>query len=73
MPGVSFDVEICAFSSYAAWLVSMMIYGWGITYFRVCGKLIKSKAMAELQFWFANIGLVGMLGFYTLGICHQFI
>ncbi|MFA4828459.1 MAG: hypothetical protein WC855_06650 [Thermodesulfovibrionales bacterium] len=49
--------------------VSMMIYGVGYHILpRFAGKLIKNKAMAELQFWFANIGLVGMLGFYTLGI-----
>ncbi|MDP3110908.1 MAG: cbb3-type cytochrome c oxidase subunit I [Thermodesulfovibrionales bacterium] len=49
--------------------VSMMIYGVGYHILpRFAGKLIKSKTMAELQFWLANIGLVGMLGFYTLGI-----
>ena len=49
--------------------VSMMIYGVGYHILpRFAGKLIKSKAMAELQFWLANTGLAGMLGFYTLGI-----
>jgi len=49
--------------------VSMMIYGVGYHILpRFAGKLIKSKAVAELQFWLANTGLAGMLGFYTLGI-----
>ena len=47
--------------------VSMMIYGVGYHILpRFAGKLIKSKAMAELQFWLANIGLAGMLGFYGI-------
>lgn len=46
--------------------VSMMIYGVGYHILpRFVGKLMKNKGMAELQFWTANIGLVGMLGFYT--------
>ncbi|NCO68874.1 MAG: hypothetical protein COZ31_07770 [Nitrospirae bacterium CG_4_10_14_3_um_filter_44_29] len=52
--------------------VSMMIYGVGYHILpRFAGKLIKSKAMAELQFWLANIGIVGMLLFYTLGVYNQ--
>lgn len=48
--------------------VSMMIYGVGYHILpRFAGKLIKSKGMAELQFWLANIGLVGLVIFYTLG------
>ena len=27
--------------------------------------------MGEVQFWLANIGLVGMLAFYTLGVYNQ--
>ncbi|TAL25944.1 MAG: hypothetical protein EPN94_04315 [Nitrospirae bacterium] len=49
--------------------VSMMIYGVGYHILpKFAGKFLKSKAMGEIQFWLANIGLVGMLGFYTLGI-----
>lgn len=47
--------------------VSMMIYGVGYHILpKFAGKFLKSKAMAEIQFWFSNIGLVGMLGFYTM-------
>ncbi|MBI4689425.1 MAG: hypothetical protein HY754_04030 [Nitrospirae bacterium] len=47
--------------------VSMMIYGVGYHILpRFAGRLIKSKTMGEVQFWFANVGLVGMLLFYTL-------
>jgi hypothetical protein len=31
------------------------------------GRPLKSPKMGELQFWLANIGLVGMLLFYVLG------
>lgn len=48
--------------------VSMMIYGVGYHILpRFAGKLLKSQKLGELQFWLANIGLVGMLAFYTLG------
>ncbi|MCX5717306.1 MAG: cbb3-type cytochrome c oxidase subunit I [Nitrospirae bacterium] len=48
--------------------VSMMIYGVGYHILpRFAGKLLKSPKLGELQFWLANIGLVGMLAFYTLG------
>lgn len=49
--------------------VSMMIYGVGYHILpRFAGKSLKSKRMAALQFWTANIGLVGMLGFYAAGL-----
>ena len=49
--------------------VSMMIYGVGYHILpRFAGKLLKSPKLGELQFWLANIGLVGMLLFYTLGV-----
>ncbi len=49
--------------------VSMMIYGVGYHILpKFAGKFLKSKAMGETQFWLANIGLVGMLGFYSLDI-----
>lgn len=48
--------------------VSMMIYGVGYHILpRFAGKLLKSRAMGELQFWTANAGLVGMVVFQTLG------
>ncbi len=47
--------------------VSMMIYGVGYHILpRFAGKLLRSRAMGELQFWLSNIGLVGMLLFYSL-------
>jgi cbb3-type cytochrome oxidase subunit 1 len=49
--------------------VSMMIYGVGYHILpKFAGKFLKSKAMGEVQFWLANIGLVGMLVFYSLYI-----
>jgi len=49
--------------------VSMMIYGVGYHILpKFAGRFLKSKAMGEVQFWLANIGLIGMLGFYALGI-----
>jgi cbb3-type cytochrome oxidase subunit 1 len=48
--------------------VSMMIFGVGYHILpRFTGKPLKSPKVGELQFWLANIGLVGMLLFYTLG------
>jgi len=47
--------------------VSMMIYGVGYHILpRFAGKRLKSVKMGEVQFYFANIGLVGMLLFYTM-------
>lgn len=47
--------------------VSMMIYGVGYHILpRFAGKRLKSVKMGEVQFYLANIGLVGMLLFYTL-------
>ncbi|MFA5355051.1 MAG: hypothetical protein WC291_12545 [Thermodesulfovibrionales bacterium] len=47
--------------------VSMMIYGVGYHVLpRFAGKQLKSVRMGELQFYLANIGLVGMLLFYTI-------
>jgi len=49
--------------------VSMMIYGVGYHILpKFAGRFLKSKAMGEAQFWLANIGLLGMLGFYALGV-----
>lgn len=48
--------------------VSMMIFGVGYHILpRFMGRPLKSPKMGELQFWLANIGLVGMLLFYVLG------
>jgi len=48
--------------------VSMMIFGVGYHILpRFTGKPLHSPKMGELQFWLANIGLIGMLFFYTLG------
>ncbi|HAK87708.1 MAG TPA: hypothetical protein DHV16_08875 [Nitrospiraceae bacterium] len=47
--------------------VSMMIYGVGYHILpRFAGKKIKSVKMGEAQFYLANIGLIGMLLFYTM-------
>lgn len=47
--------------------VSMMIYGVGYHILpRFAGKLLKSTSLAELQFWVANLGLIGMVVFYSL-------
>ncbi len=45
--------------------VSMMIYGVGYHILpRFAGRTLKSRAVAIFQFWKANAGLLGMLGFY---------
>ncbi|MEO5356464.1 MAG: hypothetical protein H7844_04105 [Nitrospirae bacterium YQR-1] len=45
--------------------VSMMIYGVGYHILpRFSGRLLKSVKIAEVQFWLANIGLIGMAVFY---------
>ena len=47
--------------------VSMMIYGVGYHILpRFAGKLLKRPWVAEAQFWAANVGLIGMVVFYTL-------
>jgi len=47
--------------------VSMMIYGVGYHILpRFAGKLISKPGLAMFQFWISNIGLVGMVVFYTL-------
>lgn len=47
--------------------VSMMIYGVGYHVLpRFAGRLLKSRALAELHFWLSNIGLVGIVVFYVL-------
>ncbi|GBD99527.1 cytochrome C and Quinol oxidase polypeptide I [bacterium BMS3Abin07] len=49
--------------------VSMMIYGVGYHILpRFMGRQLKSRAVGETQFWFANIGLIGMVVFYTANI-----
>src|SRR6266498_2248419 len=48
--------------------VSMMIFGVGYHILpRFMGKPLKSPKMGKLQFWLANIGLIGMLFFYSIG------
>lgn len=48
--------------------VSMMIFGVGYHILpRFSGKPLKSPKLGEIQFWLANVGLVGMLLFYVLG------
>jgi cytochrome c oxidase cbb3-type subunit 1 len=47
--------------------VSMMIFGVGYHILpRFAGKLLKRPGLAELQFWAANVGLVGMVVFYAM-------
>jgi cbb3-type cytochrome oxidase subunit 1 len=47
--------------------VTMMIYGVGYHILpRFAGKLIKNKTICEFQFYLANIGLLGLVVFYTL-------
>ncbi len=49
--------------------VSMMIYGVGYHVLpRFAGRPLKYPKMGELQFWAANIGLIGMLLFYALNV-----
>jgi cbb3-type cytochrome oxidase subunit 1 len=49
--------------------VSMMIYGVGYHVLpRFSGRPLKYPKMGELQFWTANIGLLGMLLFYAAGV-----
>ncbi len=47
--------------------VSMMIFGVGYHILpRFSGRPLKSPKMGEIQFWLANVGLIGMLLFYSL-------
>lgn len=49
--------------------VSMMIYGVGYHILpRFAGRPLKYPKMGEFQFWAANLGLIGMLAFYTLDV-----
>ncbi|TAN38603.1 MAG: hypothetical protein EPN25_13385 [Nitrospirae bacterium] len=49
--------------------VSMMIYGVGYHILpKFAGKPLKYPKIGELQFWVANIGLIGMLLFYTMNV-----
>ncbi len=49
--------------------VSMMIYGVGYHVLpRFSGRPLRYPKIGELQFWAANIGLLGMLLFYALGV-----
>jgi cytochrome c oxidase cbb3-type subunit 1 len=49
--------------------VSMMIYGVGYHILpKFMGRAMHSKALGEIQFWIANIGLVTMLLFYTINV-----
>ena len=49
--------------------VSMMIFGVGYHILpRFTGRPLKSLKMGEAQFYLANIGLIGMVIFYTLNI-----
>jgi cbb3-type cytochrome oxidase subunit 1 len=49
--------------------VSMMIYGVGYHVLpRFSGRPLKYPKLGEMQFWAANLGLIGMLLFYTVNI-----
>jgi cbb3-type cytochrome oxidase subunit 1 len=49
--------------------VSMMIYGVGYHVLpRFSGRPLRYPKLGELQFWAANVGLLGMLLFYALGV-----
>lgn len=49
--------------------VSMMIYGVGYHILpRFAGRPLKHPKMGEFQFWAANVGLVGMLLSYAIGL-----
>ncbi len=49
--------------------VSMMIYGVGYHILpRFMGRPLYSNKLGEVQFWLANISLVGMLVFYCLDV-----
>ena len=47
--------------------VTMMIFGVGYHILpRFAGRLIKSPFLCEIQFWVANIGLIGMIVFQPM-------
>jgi cbb3-type cytochrome oxidase subunit 1 len=47
----------------------MMIYGVGYHVLpRFAGRPLKHPKLGEIQFWAANIGLIGMLVFYSLNV-----
>ena len=47
--------------------VTMMIYGVGYHILpRFAGKIITSVKVAEIQFWFATLGLIGMVVFQPM-------
>jgi cbb3-type cytochrome oxidase subunit 1 len=49
--------------------VSMMIYGVGYHILpRFMGRPVYSIKLGEVQFWLANISLVGMLAFYCVNV-----
>jgi cytochrome c oxidase cbb3-type subunit 1 len=49
--------------------VSMMIYGVGYHILpRFSGKMLKSVAIIKIQFYLANIGLIGMTAAYTYSL-----
>ncbi len=49
--------------------VSMMIFGVGYHILpRFSGKPLKSVRIGEIQYWLANIGLIGMVILYTLDL-----
>jgi len=51
--------------------VSMMIFGVGYHILpRFMGRPLKSPKLGEMQFWLANIGLVGMLIFYSMDVLY---
>lgn len=49
--------------------VSMMIFGVGYHVLpRFSGRPLRYPKIGELQFWTANVGLLGMLFFYSLNV-----
>lgn len=49
--------------------VSMMIFGVGYHILpRFMGRPLYSRKLGEVQFWSANVGMIGMLLFYTLNV-----
>ncbi len=49
--------------------VTMMIYGVGYHILpRFAGRLIQQKTLCEFQFYLANVGLIGLVVFYTLAL-----